>query len=133
MWQGKTNESNNTDLRLKIRADRNEIKFDEPLTAIFTIENISSSVQVIESADTSVIDIVISESGKIHTTWSAEHPDLVIHRLELQPGESKIIQLRWKLRPGEAVSGTVMGVSGLLFAGSRNIKDVGVLLCVNYC
>lgn len=100
---------------------------------MFTIENISRGVQVIKSADTSVIDIVISESGKIHTTWSAEHPDLVIHQLELQPGESKTIQLIWKLGPGEATSGTVIGVSGLLFAESRNIKDVGVLLCVNYC
>lgn len=133
MWQGKTNESNNTDLHLKVGVDRNQIKADEPLTATFTIENISSSTQVIESTDTPVIDIVVSGGGKIYSTWSAEHPDRVVHRLEVKPGELKTIQLTWVLRPGEATSGTVIGVSGLLFSKSRNIKDVGVLLCVNYC
>ncbi|TAH49599.1 MAG: hypothetical protein EYC68_16940 [Chloroflexota bacterium] len=133
---GLVNESDyNVNFRLRLHVDRDRLRANEPVTATLSLTNIGKQAQAIESQGTPVLNLYIEDivSHENYATWSVEHPDLVTHRLQLQPGESKTIQLTWILEPEDAFSGKTVSINGLLYERSTPVKGLDVLLCVNSC
>lgn len=120
-------------IEMTLHVDRSRVRANEPVTVTYSLENVGSQVQIINSPDTPAVDIIASGNGKIYAALSAAHPELIVHRLELQPGEIKTIQFIWELKPEDALSGTSAAVSGLIYDNSQQVQTVGVSLCINYC
>lgn len=123
------------DFRMQLFANQKHVKVNEPVTITLNVKNVGKRVAVIESRDTPILDISAGElgGGKIYAHWSLSHPDLVEHRLELAPGESRSIQLTWTLQPEDRHISAVAGVSGALYEKSKEVQSVSVLLCIEYC
>ncbi|HEX4850922.1 MAG TPA: hypothetical protein VFV08_08960 [Puia sp.] len=96
----------------------------------FTIKNAGNQPAIIESMGTPVMDIVVDDgaSRRILASWSAQNPDKVMHHLEWQPGESKVLELVW-IPPQEEDSRQVFA-SGLLYQESKFLQGANVDFCV---
>lgn len=120
-------------IEMTLSADRDRLKPNDPVTFTLTLENTGTGVEVFESTDTPVFDLRFSTNSKTLALWSAENPELVLHRLELKPGEIKTIQTTWSLKPEDGFSGTPVGASAVLYDKSRPIQNVSISMCISYC
>lgn len=120
-------------IEMTLSADRDRLKPNEPVTFTLTLENTGTRVEIFESTDTPVFDLRFSTNSKTLALWSAENPELVLHRLELKPGEIERIQTTWSLKPEDGFSGTLVGASAVLYNNSRPIQNVRVSFCIDYC
>ncbi len=75
----------------------------EIVTLRATATNQSARSFLVELRDQPVLDIIIGNPDSSTLRWSANKPltaDLT--RLELKPGQSKHIEMQWKVDPGES-------------------------------
>ncbi|MBI5649413.1 MAG: hypothetical protein HZC40_03035 [Chloroflexi bacterium] len=102
---------------------------NEPVQMRFGVVNTGKETFVLESKNSPVMDIVVSEAGGgAFLSWSTQNPDKVSYRIEWKPGESKVIELTWIPKPGDIyigarrdidLVGTLAGLSGGLGVSVR--------------
>jgi hypothetical protein len=123
-------------LILRIRVDHPEkpcLKGGELLEINFTVTNEGQNrrLEVLESKDRPVMDIVIQESPSMKSvySWAEQNPGQIQHRVEWQPGESKTINVKWQLPQKEYAH------QNLHIAGSVHVDDVsyGASAVVTLC
>lgn len=121
-------------LLLELHSNRSQAKVDESIHVRFTVTNTGQQSTVVESQDTPVMDIVagVTVDGKL-LTWSSQNPNMVAHRLEWKPGESKVIELVWTPKQEDIVIGAFHDVhlAGRLYKDSKSIQSAGVDVCAS--
>jgi len=124
-------------LILELYANRSHARVGEPIQMQFVITNRGRNHIIIESPDTPVMDIIVEVvAGPELLSWSAQNPDKVAHRLELKPGESKIVELIWIPRQEDIYIGAFRDVflTGLLNKDGKIVQSAGVTVCAsNVC
>lgn len=126
--------SGNLDLTLFVSKSLPNV--GEPVKIRYTVKNPTDQTEVIqlEEKQEPVMDIVIGfgpGGGRTRIYWSDGReitPEM--RRLELAPGESKIIEMTWV--PDETAEGWPVRVSGILHREHR-YQDVPVHICVGRC
>jgi len=102
----------------------------------YTVENIRDQTEVIqlEEKQEPVMDIQIlfGPGGDITKLYWSDGQEITpeMRRLELAPGESKIIEMTWV--PDQKADGYPVWVSGILHREHR-YQDASVMICVGRC
>ena len=122
------------ELTFKVEANRSQAQVGEPVLIRFTVTNTGQKPDSVESGDQPVMDIIVGEvGGGTLLTWSEQNPDKVSHRLEWQPGESKIIELTWTPKEGDVYIGAIHNIylGGLLHWGAGKTLGASVTICAS--
>lgn len=126
-----------SDLVLKLETNRSQAHVGEPVQIRYTVTNTGTRTQVVESNEKPAMDIVVEVLGDGNLqVWSIEHPDKVTHRLEWQPGESKIIEWSWTPKEGDVNVGSRhdVGVGSILNWHPQVSQFASVIICAsNIC
>ncbi len=119
------------DLALMFKSDHSRVKMGATVRMQFTITNTGKQPMVIEAKDRPVLDIVVSAmpNDEFIRSWSAENPDKVLHRVELKPGDSQVLDLTWTVSPGDKL-GIRISLSGIVNSGSTILHSAGVMPCL---
>jgi hypothetical protein len=121
-------------LRLDFEANRDQAQVGEPVHMRFVIKNIGKQPIVIESQDTSVMDIIVQVvGGETLLSWSARNPEKASHRIGWKPNESRVVELTWIPKQGDIYSGAYRDIylTGLLSEDSRLVRAAGVRICAS--
>jgi hypothetical protein len=129
---GLSNASNLGDLVLEVRSSRSLVQVGESVQVQFTVRNTGKQSVVLESMKLPVMDLNVrpAYSDHIITSWSAQNPDKVLHRIEWKPGESKTLELVWTATQ-ETFSHQIF-FTGFLTQNTGPGHATGVTLCVGY-
>jgi hypothetical protein len=127
--------ANSDTFRLDFEANRKQAHVGEPVSMRFTVTNTGQRPLVYETPDEAVMDITVQVvGGETLLVWSQQNPDKVSHRLEWQPGESKVIEWTWTPKPGDIYTGDYHDVflTGLLRSNIQFLNaSSGVRICAS--
>jgi hypothetical protein len=108
----------------------------ELLDIQFTVTNEGQNrrLEVLESKDKPVLDMVIGEHGspELIYSWAAQNPDQVRHHVEWQPGESQTINVKWQLPQKEYAHQTLDIVGSVYVDDIRRGESALIFLCLGY-
>jgi len=137
LWgRPKSNTTSDGYLGLTLWVSRSLPRVAEPVKIRYTVDNFGDQIEVIqlEEKQEPVMDILVGFGPRGDGTrlyWSDEReitPEM--RRLELAPGESKIIEMTWV--PDETAEGWIVTVSGILHREQMR-QYVPVHICVGVC
>ncbi len=117
-----------TNLLLRLESDRSSVKVGESVLMRYAVRNRGKELIVIESKETPVLDIRVRHPGndKVLLSWSERNPDLVSHRVEWKPGETKSLELTYLLKEEDYISGLGIFLTGVLSEDSKVVQSAGV-------
>jgi len=118
------------ELILQFEVDQIEVPVGGVVRMRYAVRNTGERLWVIDSKDTPVLDIIVEKPpfGQILMTWSSQNPDKALHRVEWQPGETKLLELVWT--PDEEFRyGRLVHLTGTLSKNSKIVQSVGVTIC----
>jgi len=120
-------------LLLVLWVSHQSVNVNQPVTARFTVKNEGRTTVVFDRKDKPVIDIYIP-GGIPSVRWSDSKPlTSDITRLELKPGESKVIEVTWK--PGAEYNHQVVSIAGLIWWCAEDkpcYNEVGLTITVGF-
>lgn len=102
----------------------------EPVHIRFTVTNDTQAPIIVESEEKPMLDLqVVGVANKrVYQSWAALHPDQALHRVEWQPGESKVLEMDWIPTPEGASH--IVGLDGQLNQGSELVQGASVCTTV---
>jgi hypothetical protein len=125
------------ELTFKVESNHSQAQVGEPVLIRFTITNTGQKPDVVESADQPAMDIIVQVvGGETLLRWSEQNSDKIVHHLEWQPGESKVIELTWTPKPEDVYVGAYHNIflTGLVRWGPNRTQSAGVEICAsNIC
>lgn len=99
------------DLTLGLWASHQSLNVNQPITIRFTVKNDGKQTIVYDRKDKPVVDILVGHRDNPAMRWSSEKPlTSELTRLELKPGESRILEMIWA--PSEEYKFQVISISG---------------------
>jgi hypothetical protein len=131
-FERKSNSRRVGDLGIIVSANRGPVDKGEPVELRFTVVNDGDEKQVIELVDEPVMDIMVCYrlSDDIRVYWSdGREVTAEMRRLELDPGESKTIDMIWI---AEGSSFTDAQIYGILNDEYREYR-VSIWVCIDSC
>jgi hypothetical protein len=131
MYAPQSNATGLGDLTLGLWASHQSLNVNQPITIRFTVRNDGKQTVVYDRKDKPVMDIL---AGNPPVQWSDGKPlTSEITRLELKPGESKVIEMTWK--PGVEYDRKVTHISGLVWWCAEDkpcYNEVGLTITVGF-
>jgi len=122
------------DLTLILWASHRSLNVNQPITIRFTARNDGKQTVIYDRRNKPVIGISVGNMDNPTAQWSDGKPlTPEITRLELKPGESKVIEMIWK--PGEEWYRKVVGIDGFVWWCAEDrpcFNRVGLTLTVGF-
>lgn len=112
-------------IRLTLWSPHAHYENGEIIQVVVTVENITDQTVVIEDTNEAIFDVTYVNNG-IEVSWIDQHPELMMNRLELAPGEK--IETEISFVPTKI---DMYGYAFTGFLGSQTIRR-NVTLSVSY-